>query len=205
MKKRHFLVLAAGAGGAALMGWGLKPPSTRTDSPKSLRGAENDLVLNAWLVLQANGRLGLVMPRAEMGQGVWTGLSMIVAEELSWPLDQIDLLPAPIDKVYGNVLAMADSLPFHPQDQGRIARTARWFGDRIGRELGFMMTGGSASIRDLWDPLRWAAASMKWVIVKRASELWGIPATDIQCSYASIKRWASRARNKAVGRRMVQG
>ena len=78
------------------------------------------------------------MPRSEMGQGVHTALPMLVAEELDVPLASVKLIQAPIDKIFGNVAMLKDSLPFHPDDagppEGAGAVDGRQGGARTGRD-----------------------------------------------------------------------
>ncbi|WP_164740331.1 molybdopterin cofactor-binding domain-containing protein, partial [Xanthomonas perforans] len=58
--------------------------------------------LNAYIKIGADDRVTVVMPKVEMGQGTYTSLPMLVAEELEVPLDRIDVVAAPADpKVYG--------------------------------------------------------------------------------------------------------
>ncbi len=174
MKKRKFLLTAIGATGALIVGWGLLPARQRLQSSHPLATSNGQLALNGWIRLSTDGMVGLIMPRSEMGQGVHTGLAMLVAEELDCRLDQIRLEPAPIDKIYGNVAGLAEGVPFRPEDQGVLARTVRWTMVKAMREMGFMMTGGSASIKDLWLPLREAAAMTRASLVNALAQTWKV-------------------------------
>ena len=160
MKKRHFLLMGFGGVGALTIGWGMMPPRQRLTG-KALPVADGQIALNAWLKLNKDGSVTLAMPKSEMGQGVFTALSMIVAEEMDLPLASVRIEQSPIDRLYGNVAAMASGIPFRPDDEGTLARTARWTMTKVARELGIMMTGGSSSVNDLWLPLREAAAMAK--------------------------------------------
>jgi isoquinoline 1-oxidoreductase subunit beta len=157
MKKRHFFALGLGAVGALTVGWGLLPPRQRLTG-KPLPVTDDQIALNAWLKLNKDGTVTLAMPKSEMGQGIFTALAMIVAEEMDLPLSSVRIEQSPIDKIYGNVLGLAEGIPFRPDDEGALARTARWTMQKVMRELGIMMTGGSSSVKDLWLPLREAAA-----------------------------------------------
>jgi isoquinoline 1-oxidoreductase beta subunit len=160
MKKRHFLLMGLGALGALTVGWGVLPPRQRL-SGVALPVTDGQIALNAWLKLNKDGTVTLAMPKSEMGQGVLTALAMLVAEEMDLPLVSVRIEQSPIDRLYGNVAAMATGIPFRPDDEGMLARTARWTMAKVARELGIMMTGGSSSINDLWLPLREAAAMAK--------------------------------------------
>jgi len=71
--------------------------------PRSSRGKQaTEGSLNAYIKIGADDRVTVVMPKVEMGQGTYTSLPMLVAEELEVSLDQIDVVAAPADpKVYG--------------------------------------------------------------------------------------------------------
>jgi isoquinoline 1-oxidoreductase subunit beta len=84
---------------------------------------------NALIRIDETGRTTLVMPQVEMGQGVYTSIAMILADELDADLDKVTLEHAPPDdKLYGNPL------------------------------FGLQVTGNSNSIRSWWTPLRKAGA-----------------------------------------------
>jgi isoquinoline 1-oxidoreductase subunit beta len=160
MKKRHFLMMGLGATGAMTVGWGVLPPRQRLTGV-ALPIADGQIALNAWLKINTDGTVTLAMPKSEMGQGVFTALAMIVAEEMDLPLASVRIEQSPIDRLYGNVAATASGIPCRPDDDGTLAKTARWMMAKIARELGLMMTGGSSSVADLWLPLREAAAMAK--------------------------------------------
>ena len=107
----------------------------------------------------------------EAGQGVWTGLPAIVAEELdaSWSQMRVASAPAQVPQ-YGN-------LAFDPK----------------GRMQG---TGGSTAVANSWMQLRQAGATARAMLVQAAATRWGVPATDISVaegvvSHAPSQRKAS--------------
>jgi isoquinoline 1-oxidoreductase beta subunit len=173
MKKRYFLLMGIGAVGALTVGWGVQPPRQRLTG-KALPVTDGQIALNAWLKLNKDGTVTLAMPKSEMGQGIFTALAMIVAEEMDLPLASIRIEQSPIDKIYGNVMGLAEGIPFRPDDEGSIARTARWTMQKLMRELGIMMTGGSSSVKDLWLPLREAAAMAKAALLMGDKYNWAI-------------------------------
>jgi len=93
-------------------------------NPKSRRFAPN-----AFIRIDAHGKVTLIMPQVEMGQGIYTAVAMILAEELDAAFDQVTLEAAPpSDKLYGNPT------------------------------FGIQVTGNSNSVRAFWLPLRKARA-----------------------------------------------
>jgi isoquinoline 1-oxidoreductase beta subunit len=99
---------------------------------------------------------------------------MLLAEELDVPLAQVKLVQAPNDKIYGNVSILVDSLPFHPDEEGRGKRLAGWLVSKVGRELGINMTGGSSSVKDLWLPMREAGATARALLIEAAAREWKV-------------------------------
>ena len=100
---------------------------------------------NAFIRIDQSGKTTLVMPQVEMGQGVYTALPMILAEELDADFAQVTLEHAPpSDKLYGNPL------------------------------FGIQATGNSNSVRAWWKPLRTAGASARAMLVQAAAQQWQV-------------------------------
>lgn len=178
--RRRFLLKGLGVAGAGalVLGWGVLPPRQRLNGSAPLPVRDGAVALNGWLAIRPDGRVMLAMPRSEMGQGVHTALAMLVAEELDVPLASITLMQAPVDKIFGNLAMLADGLPFHPDDQGALKRLAQWTVIKAARELGVIVTGGSSSIKDGWQPMREAGACARAMLLKAAAAQWQVPAAQ---------------------------
>jgi isoquinoline 1-oxidoreductase beta subunit len=100
---------------------------------------------NAFIRIDPSGKTSLVMPQVEMGQGVYTSISMILAEELDADFSQVTLEHAPpSDKLYGNPM------------------------------FGIQATGNSNSVRAWWKPLRTAGANARAMLVQAAAQQWQV-------------------------------
>jgi isoquinoline 1-oxidoreductase subunit beta len=100
---------------------------------------------NAFIRIEATGTVRLVMPSVEMGQAIYTGASMLLAEELGVGLDQIQVEHSPPNEtLYGN------------------------------RLIGGQITGGSTSIRGSWQVLREAGAVARTQLVNAAAAQWHV-------------------------------
>ena len=131
---------------------------------------DSQVALNGWVKVGADNSVTVVMCKSEMGQGVHTGLAMVLAEELDADWAQVEIEPSPIDNIYNNLATAVDGLPFHPDDDGTLRSVAGWLTAKTMREIGVMMTGGSSSIKDLWLPMREAGASARAMLeIGRAS------------------------------------
>lgn len=178
--RRRFLLGGLAAGGALLVGWGLAPPRQRlhTASPLAIEGGA--VALNGWVAIAPDGTVSVVVPRSEMGQGVYTALPMLLAEELDVALENVRLAQAPIDKIFGNLTVLRENLPFHPDDHGSLQQSVRWVMGKIGRELGLMFTGGSTSVKDAWVPMREAGAVARAMLERAAAEQWQAQASGLR-------------------------
>ncbi|WP_176091427.1 xanthine dehydrogenase family protein molybdopterin-binding subunit [Burkholderia ambifaria] len=177
--RRRFLLGAVGLGGALVVGWGVMPPRSRLGDPAVFPETSGQIALNGWIKITSEGDVILAMPRVEMGQGIHTGLSMLAAEELDIPLTRVSIESSPIERIYGNVVAMGDSsLPLHPDDADKIwARALHWIMAKSAREIGLIITGGSSSMADGWQPVREAAATARATLVEAAAREWGVRST----------------------------
>jgi isoquinoline 1-oxidoreductase subunit beta len=108
---------------------------------------------NALIRIDETGRTTLVMPQVEMGQGVYTAIAMILAEELDADITQVTLEHAPPnDKLYGNPL------------------------------FGLQVTGNSNSIRAWWVKLRTAGATARAMLVQAAAKQWQVDPSSCSTS-----------------------
>jgi isoquinoline 1-oxidoreductase beta subunit len=146
LDRRGFLKVGAALGGGLVLTIAL-PPVLRP----ALAAAEASPAFapNAFIRIDRWGTVTLVMPMAEMGQGIYTALAMLLAEELEVGLDQVQLEHAPPnDALYANSI------------------------------LHVQTTGLSSSIRAFWTPLRQAGAVGRTLLVAAAAKEWGVdPAT----------------------------
>ncbi len=193
MRRRTFLIGTAGAAGALVVGWSLLPPRQRliTAQPLALRDAQ--VALNGWVKLAPDESVTVMMSKSEMGQGIYTGLAMLLAEELDADWAQVKIEQSPIDKIYNNLASVVDGLPFHPDDEGSIKRVAGWLTAKTMREIGVMMTGGSSSIKDLWLPMREAGASARAMLIAAAAAEWKLPPGECRAEAGRVLHASGRS------------
>src|SRR5215472_2371445 len=140
LTRRGFLQTGAAAGGGLMLS--LRLPFTKGES----EAADSDgFVPNAFIRIDRDGQIILTMPYVEMGQGTYTSIPMLIAEELEVDLKQVHLEHAPPnEKLYANPL------------------------------LGVQATGNSNAIRGAWQPLRQAGATARTMLVAAAAKRWNV-------------------------------
>jgi isoquinoline 1-oxidoreductase beta subunit len=168
-------LLGGGLAGALVLAFHLPAEAGAVvDTPDDARGK---FAPNAFIRIDHAGVTTLVMPQVEMGQGVYTSIAMILAEELDAALDMVVLEHAPpSDKLYGNPI------------------------------FGVQATGNSNSIRAFWKPLRAAGAASRAMLIQAAAQRWKVdpasctasdgqvihPATGRKLGYGALAAAASR-------------
>ncbi|HZC55230.1 MAG TPA: xanthine dehydrogenase family protein molybdopterin-binding subunit [Xanthobacteraceae bacterium] len=117
---------------------------------------------NAFIRIDHAGKTTLVMPQVEMGQGVYTAVAMILADELDADYAKVELKHAPPnDKLYANPI------------------------------FGIQVTGNSNSIRAFWKPLRQAGAAARTMLVQAAAQQWQVDPASCAASNGTVSHAAS--------------
>ncbi|MGZ5182307.1 MAG: molybdopterin cofactor-binding domain-containing protein [Ramlibacter sp.] len=197
--RRRTLLLAATAGtGALVVGWLAMPQRGRLGSRGLMLPREGEVALNGWIKIGTDGGVVLAMPRSEMGQGVYTALPMLAAEELDVPLSAVRIERAGADAIYGNVAMLLAGLPLHPLDVEREdgfgrAKAARWVVGKAARELGINATGGSTSVVDAWDVVRMAAATARASLLGAAALQWKLPVDELSVAAGVVSHPSGRS------------
>jgi isoquinoline 1-oxidoreductase beta subunit len=138
LSRRSFLASSAGFGGGLVLSLSL--PLHRIEAAQS-----ESFAPNAFIRIGSDGQVVVTMPYVEMGQGTYTSIPMLIAEELELSLNQVRLEHAPPnEKLYANPL------------------------------LGVQATGNSNAMRGAWKPLREAGATAKMMLVAAAAERWRV-------------------------------
>jgi len=187
VKRRTFVFGGLSAGGALLLGWSVLPPRQRLHRSSREPQSGNRVALNGWVAIGADDRVTVIVPKAEMGQGVHTALAMMLAEELECAWEQVRVEQSPIDPIYANLTVGRDALPFHPDESGVISRVVEWYSDKLLRNVGLMITGGSTSVRDLWNPVRDAGALARATLVNAAAAEWGVAREQCRVEHGVIR------------------
>ncbi|TAK97558.1 MAG: xanthine dehydrogenase family protein molybdopterin-binding subunit, partial [Aquabacterium sp.] len=179
VSRRHFLITGAALSGGLLVGCG-KPSASDRLGDKGLLAVEGgEVALNGWVKIGPDGKVTVAVPRSEMGQGVLTALPMLLVEELDARWDDVQVEQAPVAQIYANASMMLNVVPFGADDDSVMARMARAGMQRLGYALSLQVTGGSASVRDAWEPMRLAGATARAMLVQAAATRWAI--TPAQC------------------------
>jgi isoquinoline 1-oxidoreductase subunit beta len=157
LSRRGFLRASAAAGGGLLLGLHLPFAASEGQAASS-----DTFEPNAFIRIGGDGQVVLTMPYVEMGQGTYTSIPMLIAEELEVGLNQVRVEHAPPnEKLYANPL------------------------------LGVQATGNSNAMRGAWQPMRKAGATAKAMLVAAGAKRWNIDPGSCRAQNGTVIHQAS--------------
>lgn len=149
LSRRTFLKAGAAFGGGLMIGWVTGAQAEVGDTLVSKAG---DFAPNAFLVVNRDGKVAVTSPMIEMGQGTYTSLPMLVAEELDVDMENVSVHHAPPnDALYKNPNA-----------------------------FNLQITGGSTSIRSFFVPMRQAGAAARLMLLAAAAARLGVEQSELE-------------------------
>ncbi len=160
--RRNFLVASTALGGGLMLGVHL--PVFAQDAGSTVAEVTH------WIVIQPDDTVIIRIARSELGQGSFTGLAMLVAEELECDWDKVQ--------------------PEYADVNEHVRRN---------RIFGSMTTGGSRAIRDSHKYLREAGAAGREMLLTAAAGEWGVPVTELTVSKGVIMH-AATSRSTTYGK-----
>ena len=149
---RRSLLIGGGAGIGLIVAIAAWPRGAGSDLP--LRKGEEGF--GPFIKIGRDGRVTVAVPQVETGQGIWTALPQIVADELGAAWETVAVEPAPLGRAYANSIAAAEG----------------WAGDAM------RITAGSSSVRAFEQPLREAGAMARALLCAAAAGRWNVDAAE---------------------------
>ncbi len=151
--RREFLRVSIGASGGLLIGFCL-PGAAEASAAQN--GSATSFMPNAFVRIGADERVTVIVNHSEMGQGVYTSLPMLLAEELDADWSKVGFESAPVDPKYN-----------HPV-------------------YGMQMTGGSSSVWSAFDQFRQAGAAARAMLIAAAAQQWNMDAANCRTDSGAV-------------------
>ncbi|MBC8220469.1 MAG: xanthine dehydrogenase family protein molybdopterin-binding subunit [Proteobacteria bacterium] len=156
IKRRTFLKSSTLAGTGFAIGIAFEPLKSFAAKSETSVTATKGADLGLWIRISSDGTITLIAPSSEMGQGVNTALSMIIAEEMEADWQSIKTETTPANSDYKN--------PEQP----------------------LQITGASSSIKGFWEPLREVGAAAREMLKTSAAQIWEVPASQCNAHSGKI-------------------
>ena len=177
--RRAFITTGVLTGGALVLGVAIRP-GNRAKKVKDMIAGEDDTVINIWLKIAADNTITVIVPHAEMGQGVHTTLPMMLADEMDADWKTVTMLEAPGNKEYANY-ALAKGFIMGEKDiPSMLIGTVDGLFLTAMKQLSLQLTGGSASVRCTgMHAMRVAGAAARAVLLEAAAEQWDVSPDEL--------------------------
>lgn len=150
---RRSVLIGGGAGIGLIVAFALWPRHAASE----LAVERGEQAFGNFIKIARDGRITVAVPQAETGQGIWTALAQIVADELGAAWETIAVEPAPLARAYANPLAKEEGWPAHSR-----------------------ITAESTSVRAFEPVLRHAAAVARTMLVGAAADRWDIDPAECE-------------------------
>jgi len=158
LSRREFLKHSARGATGLVVGFCLPIPRTAAEPPS------HSFNPNAFIRVAADDTITILINKSEMGQGVYTSLSMIAAEELDADWTKVHAESAPVAPEYNHTV------------------------------FGTQMTGGSSSVNSSYAQLRKAGAVARSMLIAAAAAEWGVPASSCETANGIVSSGSHQAR-----------
>lgn len=168
--RRAFIIAGGVVGGGLAVGVGGMMYVSKKIKEYTGEGFGDGSSLNAWIRIAPDNTIIMAVPRAEMGQGVYTSMPMLIAEELEVEMNSIKVIAPQPESPYAN--------PFIVVNKPRDIYNGLSMMEKIASFMPIVATGGSTTIRDSYDNLRAAGASAREMLIQAAATQWGVDRSE---------------------------
>jgi len=190
--RRAFITTAVLAGGTLAIGIAIRPGDRRSRLAGLVAGKKETL-LNVWVKIAPDNTITAIVPHADMGQGVHTTLTMMLADELDADWSSIRMLEAPAHKEYANY-ALAKGYALGDKDvPSFLIDTVDGFFLKATQFMGLQITGGSTSVRTTgMVAMRVAGAATRSILKQAAADAWQVPIEELETENSHVHHAVSK-------------
>ena len=171
--RRNFLITGGVLGTGLVIGVaGLNSHVNKKLKKYSGKGMGDGDSINAWIRIAPNNTVTMAIARAEMGQGVYTSLPMLIAEELEVPMSSIKVVHPQPESPYANTFLLTQKEPNIFKGYSMM--------EKVYAYLPIIGTGGSTTIPDGFNNMRHAGATAREMLKQAAADQWGVDRKNVK-------------------------
>jgi len=189
--RRGFIAAGVVSGGALMVGVGIRE-GHRAPKLAELVTDEGETLINVWVKLSPDNTITAIVPHSEMGQGVFTSMTQMLADEMDADWDKVTYEQAPAHEGYANYPLGREFLMGDTKVPGFVQDSLNGGFLRIAQSMGLQITGGSTAVRFTgMGGMRIAGAAAREMIVKAAAKTWDVPARELRTEKSYVYHDAS--------------
>ena len=187
--RRGFIGVGAVAGlavgGALVVGVAIRP-GDRTDKLAGSVVEGDEQLLTMWVKIAPDNTVTAIIPHGEMGQGVHTALSAMLAEEMEANWDEMEIMEAPAEKGFANFV-LAREMLLGNKIPNLLFDTANGLMLTAVKGMNMQITGGSLSVRSTGvGGMLTAGAAAKELLLNAAAKQWDVPLAELRAEQSYI-------------------
>lgn len=190
---RRSLLIGGGAAAGLALAWAVWPRAPGL----AINAAPGEQVLGAYLKVGMDGHVTVLVPQLEMGQGSYTLIAQVVADELGADWRTVAVEPAPLSGTYANHLLLEEdaalAMPRRFVPEG-VSAMGGWRRTMLAGDARAMLTGGSTTLRQYEQPARETAAYARALLQMAAADRWDVSWEECDAADGFVTHGTKRLR-----------
>ncbi|MHA7900825.1 MAG: xanthine dehydrogenase family protein molybdopterin-binding subunit [Henriciella sp.] len=184
--RRGFIAAGVLSGGVLAVGVGIRE-GHRAPKLAGLVADEDETLINVWVKLSRDNTITAIVPHSEMGQGVFTSMAQMLADEMDADWEKVTFEQAPAHEAYANYPLGREFIMGDAKVPGFVQDSLNGGFLRIAQSMGLQITGGSTAVRFTgMGGMRIAGAAAREMIVKAAAKTWNVSATELRTENSHV-------------------
>lgn len=189
--RRGFIAAGITAGGVLAIGVGLRE-GHRAPKLAGMVAGDGETLVNVWVKLAPDNTVTAIVPHSEMGQGVFTSMAQMLAEEMDADWEKVSFEQAPAHEAYANYPLGKAYLMGGTTVPGLVQDSLNGGFLRLAQSMSLQITGGSTAVRFTGEAgMRIAGAAAREMLVRAAAKDWKVPMSEIRTEKSQLHHDAS--------------
>ncbi|MEO1360360.1 MAG: molybdopterin cofactor-binding domain-containing protein, partial [Pseudomonadota bacterium] len=148
---------------------------------------ETETLVNVWVKLDQDNTITAIVPHSEMGQGVFTSMAQMLADEMDADWEKVEFEQAPAHEAYANYPLGREFIMGGAKVPGFVQDSLNGGFLKIAQSMGLQITGGSTAVRFTgMGGMRIAGAAAREMIVKAAAKTWNVSASELRTANSYV-------------------
>lgn len=178
--RRGFIAAGLVGGGVLAVGVGIRE-GHRAPKLAAMMTDENETLVNVWVKLDGDNTITAIVPHSEMGQGVFTSMAQMLADEMDADWEKVRFEQAPAHEAYANYPLGREFILGDAKVPGFVQDSLNGGFLKIAQSMGLQITGGSTAVRFTgMGGMRIAGAAAREMIVKAAAKTWNVSTSELR-------------------------
>ena len=189
--RRGFIAAGVLSGGVLAVGVGIRE-GHRAPKLAEMMTEDGETLVNVWVKLAPDNTITAIVPHSEMGQGVFTSMAQMLADEMDADWENVTFEQAPAHEAYANYPLGREFILGDTKVPGFVQDSLNGGFLRIAQSMGLQITGGSTAVRFTgMGGMRIAGAAAREMIVKAAGKTWSVPTRELRTENSYVHHDAS--------------